>query len=159
MNPAEKYRQRAARIHSLVCVGLDSEFEKIPAAFRAGGHSQFEFNKHVIEQTHEFAAAYKFNTAFYEARGDAGLRDLKLSADYLRERHPDVFTICDAKRADIGNTNRGYVEEVFDWLGFDGITLHPYLGKEALQPFLDRADKGCIILCRTSNIGAREFQD
>lgn len=79
--------------------------------------------------------------------------------DWLRKEYSDVFTILDAKRADIGNTNRGYIEEIFDWLGFDAMTLHPYLGGEALAPFLARKDKGCIILCRTSNPGAGELQD
>ena len=79
--------------------------------------------------------------------------------DYLHANYPDVFTICDAKRADIGNTNNGYVTAIFDWLGFDAMTIHPYLGSEALEPFLKRADKVSIILCRTSNPGAGEFQD
>src|SRR5258705_6854767 len=97
--------------------------------------------------------------AFDEARGDAGLRELKLTMDYLHEAHPDILTICDAKRADVSTTNAGYVEEIFDWLGFDAVTLNPYLGREALAPFLERRDKGCIILCRTSNGGAGELQD
>lgn len=155
----EKYNSRADSISSLLCVGLDSELERIPDRFKEMDAPQFEFNKFIIEQTHEFAAAYKPNTAFYEARGEQGLRELKMTMDYLRENHPEIVTICDAKRADIGNTNRGYVEEIFDWLGFDAVTLHPYLGREALLPFLDRADKACIILCRTSNPGAGEFQD
>jgi len=140
-------------------VGLDADFEKIPDRFLKTEFPQFEFNKWIIEETHEFAAAFKANIAFYEARGDQGIRELKLTTEYLKEKHPDIFTICDCKRADIGNTNRGYVDSLFDWLGFDAITLHPYLGREALQPFLDRPDKGSIILCRTSNPGAGELQD
>ncbi len=120
---------------------------------------QFEFNKWIIEETHEYAAAYKPNSAFYEARGDQGMKELKMTMDYLIKNYPDIFTILDAKRADIGNTNNGYVTAIFDWLGFDAVTLHPYLGKEALLPFLERKDKGCIILCRTSNPGAGELQD
>src|SRR5690606_17803653 len=119
----------------------------------------FAFNRWIIDQTHMLTAAYKPNLAFYEASGDAGLRSLRLTLDYLRERHPDIVTIGDAKRADIDSTNVGYVRELFDWLGFDAVTLHPYLGREALMPFLERGDKGCIILCRTSNRGAGEFQD
>src|SRR3989338_7598425 len=154
-----KYDLRAQKIDSLVCVGLDADMSKIPARFLGMRYPQFEFNRWLISETHEYTAAYKPNTAFYEARGDAGIRELKMTADYLRENHPDIFTICDAKRADIGNTNQGYVSFIFDWLGFDAITLHPYLGLEALQPFLDRQDKYSIILARTSNPGAREFQD
>src|SRR3989344_5427481 len=148
MNPVDKFNNRAEKINSLLCVGLDTVAD-----------DQFEFNKKIIEQTHEFAAAYKPNAAFYEARGSKGLDELKKTMDYLHENHPDIFTIYDAKRADIGNSNRGYVEGIFDWLGFDAVTLHPYLGKEALEPFLEREDKVSIILCRTSNSGAGEFQD
>lgn len=155
----DKYNQRAEKVNSLVCVGLDSDFEKIPERFKKLENPQFEFNKWIIDQTAEVAACYKPNIAFYEARGDQGIKELKMTMEYLGENYPDIFTICDAKRADIGNTNNGYVEEFFDWFGFDAVTLHPYLGKEALKPFLDRADKGCIILCRTSNPGAGELQD
>jgi orotidine-5'-phosphate decarboxylase len=155
----DKYNQRVDKVNSLVCVGLDSDFAKIPARFKDKENPQFEFNKWIIDQTAEFAASFKFNIAFYEARGEQGLRELKMSIDYVREKYPDIFTICDAKRADIGNTNNGYVTELFDYFGFDATTLHPYLGKEALKPFLDRADKGSIILCRTSNPGAGELQD
>lgn len=155
----DKYNKRAREINSLLCVGLDSDFEKIPEKFKLTDNPQFEFNKYIVEETNEFAAAFKINIAFYEARGDKGIKELKMTMDYLGENHPDIFTICDCKRADIGNTNQGYVDSLFDWLGFDAVTLHPYLGSEALKPFLDRADKGCIILCRTSNQGAGEFQD
>jgi orotidine-5'-phosphate decarboxylase len=155
----EKYNQRVDKVNSLVCVGLDSDFIKIPGRFKEQDSPQFEFNKWILDQTAEFAAAVKFNIAFYEARGEQGIKELKMSMDYAREKYPDIFTICDAKRADIGNSNNGYVAEIFDWLGFDAMTLHPYPGKEALKPFLDRADKGCIIWCRASNPGAGEFQD
>jgi orotidine-5'-phosphate decarboxylase len=159
MSVIEKYARRADVVNSLLCIGLDTDYTKLPPQFQDAANPQFTFNCWIIDQTHPFASAYKPNIAFYEARGDAGLHDLKLTIDYLREKHPDILTICDAKRADIGTTNAGYVTAIFDWLGFDAITLHPYLGKEALQPFLDRADKGCIVLCRTSNPGAGEFQD
>lgn len=133
--------------------------EILPERFAIMDHPQFEFNKWIIDQTHEFVCAYKPNTAFYEARGEAGFRELRLTMEYLHDNHPDIFTICDAKRADIGNTNRGYVKAIFDDLGFDAITLHPYLGREALAPFLEREDKVSIVLCRTSNEGAGELQD
>ena len=155
----DKYNQRAKEINSLLCVGLDADFEKIPDRFLTDEMPQFSFNKYIIEETHEYAAAFKMNIAFYEARGDQGLKELKETMEYLQKNYPDIFLICDCKRADIGNTNQGYVDELFDWFGFDAITIHPYLGGEALQPFLNRKDKGCIILCRTSNPGAGELQD
>src|SRR3989344_3055323 len=155
----DKYNKRAKKINSLLCVGLDTDFSKIPKRFLRKKFPQFEFNKWIIEETHEFVVAYKPNSAFYEARGDKGMKELKMTMDYLIKNYPDVFTILDAKRADIGNTNNGYVTAIFDWLHFDAVTIHPYLGQEAVQPFLDRKDKGSIILCRTSNPGAGEFQD
>jgi len=155
----DKYNQRVDKVNSLVCVGLDSDFEKLPERFKTMEFPQFGFNKMIIDETVEFAAAYKPNSAFYEARGTKGLIELEMTINYLKKAYPDVFTILDAKRADIGNTNNGYVTAAFDFMGFDAITLHPYLGKEALKPFLDRADKGSIILCRTSNPDAGELQD
>jgi orotidine-5'-phosphate decarboxylase len=154
-----KYNRRVEAAHSLLCVGLDSAAERLPERFLSHELSQFAFNRWIIEQTHPYAAAYKPNIAFYEAGGVEGLRALDATMRYLREQHPDILTICDAKRADIGSTNRGYVSAILDRLGFDAVTLNPYLGREALAPFLDRADKGCILLCRTSNPGAGEFQD
>ena len=159
MNIIEKYNTRAKEINSLLCVGLDSDLIKIPKRFWDLPYPQFEFNKWIIEQTYEYASAYKPNIAFYEARGDQGIKELKMTIDYLKEKHPEIFTILDAKRADIGNTNNGYVTSAFDWFGFDAITLHPYLGEEALIPFLNRADKCSIILAKTSNEGSGEFQD
>ncbi len=145
--------------NSLVCVGLDSDLTKIPEHLKNDSSPQFTFNKAIIDETHDLVCAYKPNSAFYEARGVEGIAELKMTFDYLREKYPDIVLILDAKRADIGSTNEGYVKYAFDWLGADAITLHPYLGKEALKPFLDRKDKGCIILCRTSNPGAGELQD
>lgn len=155
----DKYNQRADKVNSLVCVGLDSEFGKLPEKFKTLENPQFEFNKWIIDQTAEFSACYKPNIAFYEARGDRGIKELKMTMEYLQKNYAGIFTICDAKRADIGNTNNGYVTAIFDWLGFDAVTLHPYLGKKALKPFLERKDKVSIILCRTSNPGAGELQD
>jgi orotidine-5'-phosphate decarboxylase len=159
MNISEKFDSRAKKINSLLCVGLDADFAKIPQRFLDMEFPQFEFNKWIIEETNEFASAYKPNSAFYEARGDKGIKELKMTIDYLKEFYPDIFTILDAKRGDIGNTNNGYVRFIFDWLNFDAVTVYPYLGQEAVQPFLDRNDKATILLCRTSNAGARDFQD
>lgn len=145
--------------HSLLCVGLDSDLSKIPSHLQNDKTPQFTFNKAIIDATHDLVCAYKPNSAFYESRGDEGITELKMTCDYLYENYPDVVIILDAKRADIGNTNEGYVQFAFDYLRTDAITLHPYLGREALQPFLDRKDKECFILCRTSNSGAGELQD
>lgn len=154
-----KIEARARQVNSLLCVGLDSAFERLPHRFREAELPQFAFNRWIIEQTHPYVAAYKPNVAFYEAQGQQGLASLAATARYLREQHPDLLTICDAKRGDIGSTNAGYVTAIFDTLGFDAVTLSPYLGREALEPFLAREDRACIILCRTSNPGAAEFQD
>ena len=156
MNPV---LDKLAATGSLVCVGLDSELALLPARFRSEAEPQFAFNRWIVEQTREFAGAYKLNAAFYEARGAAGVRQMERTVEWLRAECPAAVTICDAKRADIGNTNRGYVEAIFDEMGFDAVTLHPYLGSEALAPFLERADKLNIVLCRTSNPGAGELQD
>jgi len=128
-----------------VCVGLDK--------------GDFEFDKGIIDQTADLVCAYKLQSAFYELEGVKGWKDLKASVDYIKQNHPDLPIILDAKRGDIGNSNEAYVKAIFDELGFDAVTVHPYLGKESLQPFLDRTDKGVIVLVRTSNPGAGEFQD
>ncbi len=159
MTAHEKLRKRELKVSSLLCVGLDSDITKIPPEFQKSHTPQYEFNKWIIEQTHEYVSSYKPNFAFYEARGAQGWTELAMTMDYLHTHHPDIFTIADAKRGDIGNTNAGYVTAIFDELGFDAITLHPYLGQEALQPFLDRKDKVSIILCKTSNPGSGEIQN
>ncbi|MBZ0294996.1 MAG: orotidine-5'-phosphate decarboxylase [Anaerolineae bacterium] len=159
MNLVDKYNTRAAAVDSLLCIGLDSDFARLPEEFIHYEFPLFIFNRWIIEQTHEYASAYKMNMAFYEARGDRGISSLRMTMEYLQQEHPDIPTICDAKRADVPSTSEAYARAVFDWFGFDAVTLNPYLGKDALQPFLKRADKGCIILCRTSNPGAGEIQD
>jgi orotidine-5'-phosphate decarboxylase len=146
-------------VDSMLCVGLDSARERLPQRFAEAEHPQLAFNRWVIDQTHPYVAAYKPNMAFYEARGAQGWDELAETMAYLRSTEPRIFTICDAKRADIDSTNAGYVAGLLDGLGFDAVTLHPYLGQEALEPFLSRADKACIVLCRTSNSGAAELQD
>lgn len=155
----QKLNNIIAKNNSLVCVGLDSEIKKIPAHLQNGLTPQFTFNKAVIDATHDLVCAYKPNSAFYEARGAKGIEELKMTCDYLKTNYPEILIILDAKRADIGNTNEGYANFCFDYLGVDAVTLHPYLGKEAIMPFLKHTDKGAIILCRTSNPGAGEFQD
>ncbi|MBI5135547.1 orotidine-5'-phosphate decarboxylase [Candidatus Uhrbacteria bacterium] len=146
-----------------VCVGLDSDYEKLPPHLKKEPDFEedaiVDFNAEIIEATKDIVCAYKPNSAFYEALGTCGISVLKRTVDFIHEKAPEVPLILDAKRADIGNTNNGYVKFAFDWLGADAITVHPYLGKEALKPFLDRADKMIIVLARTSNPGAGEFQD
>lgn len=159
MSAVLKYEARALKANSLVSVGLDPDFDKIPDAFKKLQFPQFEFNKFIIDQTAEYAAAFKPNTAAYEAQGAHGFLELEMTMHYLEKAHPDILTICDAKRADIGYTSELYAKAFLDALGFDSITLHPYLGKDGLEPFLARKEKGAIILCRTSNPGAAELQD
>ena len=152
---------------NFVCVGLDSEFGKIPkSAHQSGNECEVSiintivaFNRTIVEATKDLVCAYKPNAAFYEAHGTEGVAALHRTIADIHTIAPDVPVILDAKRADIGNTNNGYVEAAFQWLGVNAITVHPYLGAEALKPFLERADKGVIVLCRTSNPGAGEFQD
>jgi len=155
----EKLDKIVKKNNSLVCMGLDSDVDKLPKHLKKKKYPQYEFNKAIIDVTADLVCGYKPNSAFYEARGEAGIKELKITCDYIKKTHPEVIIILDAKRADIGSTNEGYVKYAFDYLGVDAITLHPYLGSEAIKPFLEREDKGCIILCRTSNPGAGEFQD
>jgi len=145
--------------NSLLCIGLDSDINKLPFHIKGTDNPQYNFNKAIIEATYDLVCAYKPNSAFYEAQGEEGIRQLKQTVYFVKENYPKIPVILDAKRADIGNTNEGYVKFAFDHLGADAITLHPYLGKDALKPFLERRDKGLFILCRTSNSGAGEFQD
>lgn len=145
--------------NSLLCVGLDPDIKKIPQVVKQKDFPLFEFNKAIIEATKDLVCAYKPNSAFYEAEGDRGVRQLKMTCDYIKEKYPQIPIILDAKRGDIGNSNFAYAKYAFDYLGTDAITLHPYLGSEAIKLFLSKAEKGCIILCRTSNPGAKELQD
>lgn len=160
VSPAlRKLEDRIEASNSLLCVGLDPEAARLPERFHAEPQPLFAFCREVIDATAAFACAFKPNTAFFEANGAEGWEQLAAVCRYVRDRHPEVFLICDAKRGDIGSTNKGYVMAVFDGLGADAITLHPYLGAEALAPFLEREDKVSVVLCRTSNPGAGELQD
>ena len=159
MSFQEKLDLIAIKNNSLVCVGLDSDADQLPQFLQEKENAQFEFNKAIIDATYDLVCAYKPNAAFYEALGAAGITQLKMTCDYLTNTYPEIPIILDAKRADIGNTNNGYIRFAYEYLQVDAITLHPYLGSEALKPFLDRKEKGAIILCRTSNPGAGELQD
>lgn len=153
MNFADKLQTAAKNNQSLVCVGLDPDLDKISP------QSQFEFNKAIIDQTHDLVCAFKPNSAFYEADGIDGIVALKETCDYINQNYPEIPIILDAKRGDIGNTNRGYAKLAFEYLKADAITLNPYMGVEALGAFAEYSDKGLIILARTSNAGGDDFQN
>ena len=159
MNFFERLDLAVGATNSLLCIGLDSDITKIPEPYRSDPSPQFSFNRHIIEETSEFASAFKPNIAFYEGRGPQGIAELIDTCSFIRTHAPDRPIILDAKRGDIDSTNVGYVKLAFDVIGADAITLNPYLGQEALQPFLKMDDKGFFVLCRTSNKGAGEFQD
>lgn len=146
-----------------VCVGLDSEFGKIPEFVRRDtvgiANAIVAFNRAIVEATKDIALAYKPNLAFYEEHGSEGMSAFQRTIADINAIAPKVPVIADGKRADIGNTNNGYVASMFEVMQADACTVHPYLGAEALQPFLARSEKGIIVLCRTSNPGAGEFQD
>jgi len=155
----KKLKKQQQTNHSLLCIGLDTDRKKIPAHLLASDDPVFEFNKAIIDTTADLVCAYKPNSAFYEAEGAKGLESLKKTCDYIHQQYPAIPIILDAKRADIDSTNQGYIRMAFDYLKVEAMTLHPYLGKEALTPFLSLKDKFFFILCRTSNPGAGEFQD
>jgi orotidine-5'-phosphate decarboxylase len=158
---AELLRGHFAAGRHLV-VGLDTDPARIPASVAPGAPAAervVEFNRAIVAATAELAAAYKPNSAFYEALGADGLRALEQTFAAVREAAPGAATILDAKRADIGSTNAGYVAAAFERLGADAVTVHPYLGGEALAPFLERREKLVFVLARTSNPGAGELQD
>lgn len=145
-----------------VCVGLDSDIEKIPKFFSKGFNclnAIWAFNRTIVEATKDIVCAYKPNLAFYQMHGSKGISVLKRTIEDIHLIASDVPVILDAKYADIGNTNKGYVSAAFSFFKADAVTVHPYLGKEAMRPFLEMTEKGIIVLCRTSNPGGGEFQD
>jgi len=159
MNFQQKLEAAIVKNNSLVCIGLDTEINKIPKHLFSSDNPMFDFNRAIVDKTHDMVCCYKANSAFFESAGAEGIQQLKMTFDYIKGTYPNIPIILDAKRADIGNTNEGYVTYAFDYLKADGITLSPYLGAEALEPFLKLADKGLFVVCRTSNPGAAEFQD
>lgn len=143
-----------------VCVGLDSDLKRIPRSIKGKpGERILNFNKKIIDSTSDLVLAYKPNSAFYEAQGPEGIQALKKTVEYIHNKDSGILVILDAKRGDIGSTNEGYVKFAFDYLDSDAITLHPYLGKESLMPFLKMKNKGNIILVKTSNPGSSEIQN
>ena len=147
----------AAANDSLVCVGLDPEPERFPAPLRGRPRAILEFNRAIVDATADLACAYKPQAAHYAALGaeDQLLETIR----YINARAPGVPVILDSKRGDIGSTAGKYAREAFERYGADAVTVNPYLGRDSAEPFLEYADKGIVILCRTSNAGAREFQD
>ncbi|GGZ46458.1 orotidine-5'-phosphate decarboxylase [Mesonia mobilis] len=143
---------------SFLCIGLDVDLEKIPTHLLAEEDPIFEFNKAIIDATHHLTVAYKPNIAFYEAYGIKGWQALEKTINYLNEKHPDIFTIADAKRGDIGNTSTRYAKAFFSDLNFDSITVAPYMGEDSVVPFLEFENKHTILLALTSNRGAFDFQ-
>ncbi|KKK81911.1 hypothetical protein LCGC14_2808650, partial [marine sediment metagenome] len=143
---------------SFLCIGLDTDLEKIPSHLLQDEDPIFSFNKAIIDATHQLCVAYKPNIAFYEAYGILGWKALEKTIIYLNENHPEIFTIADAKRGDIGNTSTRYAKAFFEDLNFDSITVAPYMGKDSVEPFLAFTDKHTILLALTSNQGAFDFQ-
>lgn len=140
---------------SFLCIGLDSDISKIPDHLLTASDPIFEFNKQIIDATADLCVAYKPNLAFYESLGARGFESLQKTVEYIPS---SIFTIADAKRGDIGNTSTLYAKTFFDFFGFDGVTVNPYMGKDSVMPFLEFKDKWTILLALTSNEGANDFQ-
>lgn len=150
----EQIRQKK----SFLCIGLDVDLTKIPAHLLETEDPIFEFNKAIIDATHDLAVSYKPNTAFYEAYGIRGWQSLQKTIEYINENYPEIFTIADAKRGDIGNTSTMYAKAFLEDLNFDSVTVAPYMGKDSVEPFLAFENKHTILLALTSNQGAFDFQ-
>ena len=143
---------------SFLCIGLDTDLERIPAHLLKEESPIFSFNKAIIDATHHLCVAYKPNIAFYEAYGSVGWEALRKTIEYLNDNYPELFTIADAKRGDIGNTSYRYAKAFFEDLDFDSITVAPYMGRDSVEPFLSFENKHTILLALTSNEGAFDFQ-
>lgn len=157
MNHKELF-ERITEKRSFLCVGLDSEKEKIPASLAKSKDPVLEFNKKIVDSTQEFTVAYKLNVAFYECNGTSGWNTLEATVNYIRKNYPGIFLIADAKRGDIGNTSRMYAKTFLQNMPFDAVTVAPYMGEDSVSPFLSYDDKWAIILALTSNKGADDFQ-
>ncbi|MEO5501878.1 MAG: orotidine-5'-phosphate decarboxylase [Ginsengibacter sp.] len=140
---------------SFLCVGLDTDADKIPVYLKKSKQSLFEFNRQIIDETIDHCVAYKINTAFYEAHGSAGWEQMQKTVEYIPFSH---FKIADAKRGDIGNTSHQYAKAFFQNLSFDAITVSPYMGSDSIMPFLSFKNKWTIVLALTSNEGSKDFE-
>ena len=143
---------------SFLCVGLDIDLDKVPEHIKTPADPLFDFSKAIIDATAAYAVAYKPNIAFFETYGPDGMTSLKRVMDYLNENHPEIFTIADAKRGDIGNTATRYAKAYYETYNFDSITVAPYMGKDSVEPFLSFVEKYAIVLALTSNAGSSDFQ-
>ncbi|MDO6736250.1 orotidine-5'-phosphate decarboxylase [Wenyingzhuangia sp. 2_MG-2023] len=154
----EKLVSEIKKKKSFLCIGLDVDLNKIPPHLLETEDPIFEFNKQIIDATHHLAVAYKPNTAFFEAYGIKGWQSLDKTIAYINEKHPEIFTIADAKRGDIGNTSTMYAKAFFEDLNFDSVTVAPYMGSDSVEPFLAFENKFTIMLALTSNSGGLDFQ-
>lgn len=154
----QQLQQQIELKKSFLCIGLDVDLTKIPQHLLQLEDPIFEFNKAIIDATHDLCVSYKPNTAFYEAYGIKGWKSLEKTINYINEKHPEVFTIADAKRGDIGNTSTMYAKAFLEDLNFDSVTVAPYMGKDSVEPFLAFENKHAIMLALTSNEGAFDFQ-
>lgn len=154
----EQLEKQILEKRSILCIGLDVDKDKIPPHLLDNEDPIFAFNKAIIDSTHHLAVAYKPNTAFYEAYGLEGWKSLQRTIEYLNDKHPEIFTIADAKRGDIGNTSTRYARAFFSDLNFDSVTVAPYMGSDSVEPFLAFEDKFTILLALTSNKGGLDFQ-
>ena len=143
---------------SFLCVGLDTDINKIPKHLLKEEDPIFAFNKAIIDATYKYAIAYKPNTAFYEVYGAKGWASLEKTINYIKLHYPEIFVIADAKRGDIGNTSANYARAFFETMNVDAITVAPYMGIDSVEPFLGFEDKWVILLALTSNKGSRDFQ-
>lgn len=157
MNKQQIINQIKAK-KSFLCVGLDTDIKKIPQHLLKEEDPVFAFNKAIIDATYKYAVAYKPNTAFYEVYGAKGWASLEKTINYIKENHPEIFVIADAKRGDIGNTSANYARAFFETLDADAITVAPYMGIDSVEPFLGFEDKWVILLALTSNKGSKDFQ-
>lgn len=154
----QQLHEQILKKRSFLCIGLDVDLNKIPEHLLVSEDPIFEFNKAIIDATHDLSVAYKPNTAFYEAYGLKGWIALEKTIQYLNNKHPEIFTIADAKRGDIGNTSAMYAKAFLQDMGFDSVTVAPYMGRDSVEPFLAVQDKFTILLALTSNEGAYDFQ-
>ena len=157
MTTKDLFNQIKAK-QSFLCVGLDVDQDYFPVKFNDSPDNIFNFSKSIIDTTAKYCVGYKINIAFFEAYGKEGWNSLEKVMDYLNNYYPEIFTIADAKRADIGNTSKRYAKAYFDHFDFDSITVAPYMGADSVEPFLTYKDKHTILLTLTSNKGAADFQ-
>jgi orotidine-5'-phosphate decarboxylase len=157
MNQEELYKNIIKK-KSFLCIGLDTETDKIPSFLGKSKDPQFEFNKLIIDATNKYCVAYKPNVAFYECSGAKGWKSLDSTVKYIKKNYPDIFIIADAKRGDIGNTSKMYARAFLENMPFDAVTVAPYMGEDSVTPFLSYKDKWVVLLALTSNKGADDFQ-